>query len=115
MRIYGLRCDRLFSCRNVAAGRSEQASRLRDCVAFATTKGETDVRRERQLEGIAQVKADPRARAEKYAGRKPSVDRAAVARMVAEGMKPGAIAKAVGASRMTVWRIMETLTAEAVR
>ena len=55
---------------------------------------EREVRRLRQLEGIASVKSDPKLRRVKYAGRKPSVDRAAVARMAADDMKPGAIAKA---------------------
>jgi DNA invertase Pin-like site-specific DNA recombinase len=73
---------------------------------------ETDVRRERQLEGIAAVKADPAKRAEKYKGRKASVDRATVARMTGEGMKPKAIATALGCSRMTIHRIINDATGE---
>jgi DNA invertase Pin-like site-specific DNA recombinase len=70
---------------------------------------ETDVRRERQLEGIAKVKSDPKARREKYAGRKPSVDRARIFELSATGMRPSAIAKELQVSRMTVWRTLETI------
>jgi DNA invertase Pin-like site-specific DNA recombinase len=48
---------------------------------------ETNLRRERQLEGIAKAKA-----AGIYKGRKPSIDRAAVAQLRAEGHGPSAIA-----------------------
>ena len=65
---------------------------------------ETDVRRERQAEGIARVKADPKLRREKYAGRIPSVDREAVRQAIAEGHKPAEIARKMGVSRMSVWR-----------
>ena len=42
---------------------------------------ETNLRRERQLEGIAKAKA-----AGVYKGRKPSIDRAVVAQLRAEGL-----------------------------
>jgi DNA invertase Pin-like site-specific DNA recombinase len=67
---------------------------------------ETDVRRERQLEGIAKVKADPKERREKYAGRKPSVNRARILELATAGVKPGTIAKELQVSRMTVWRAL---------
>jgi DNA invertase Pin-like site-specific DNA recombinase len=68
---------------------------------------ETDVRRERQLEGIAKVKADPKERRDKYAGRKPSVNRSRILELATAGMKPGTIAKELQVSRMTVWRALE--------
>lgn len=68
---------------------------------------ETDVRRERQAEGIAHVKADAALRRAKYPGRTPSVDRARVLELRAEGMRPSAIARALRISRMSVWRALE--------
>ncbi len=64
---------------------------------------ETNLRRERQMEGIAKAKARG-----VYKGRKPSVDKAVVERMHKEGMKPGAIATELGISRSTVWRALRT-------
>src|SRR3954451_13973487 len=49
---------------------------------------ETNLRRERQLEGIAGAKARG-----VYKGRKPSIDPAKVKKMKADGMGPSAIAK----------------------
>jgi DNA invertase Pin-like site-specific DNA recombinase len=65
---------------------------------------ETDVRRERQAEGIARIKADPKLRRQKYAGRAPSVDRDAIRQAIEAGRKPGDIAREFGVSRMSVWR-----------
>ena len=61
---------------------------------------ETNLRRERQTEGIAKAKAQG-----VYKGRKPSVDAAEVCRMRADGMKPTEIARELGISRSTVWRV----------
>lgn len=62
---------------------------------------ETNLRRERQMEGIAKAKARG-----VYKGRKPSVDRAEVERMHKQGIKPGVIANELGISRSTVWRVL---------
>jgi DNA invertase Pin-like site-specific DNA recombinase len=70
---------------------------------------ETDVRRERQAEGIARVIADPRLRRQKYPGGKRRVDRAGIADMVSAGIGPAAIAKALGISRMTVYRVAKDI------
>src|SRR5262249_17908911 len=51
---------------------------------------ETNLRRERQLEGIASAKARG-----VYKGRKPSIDTAKIKQMKADGMGPSAIAKAL--------------------
>jgi DNA invertase Pin-like site-specific DNA recombinase len=72
---------------------------------------ETDVRRERQMEGIARVKADPRGRREKYAGRKPTVDRTKVLELAADKRGPTYIAKELGVSRMQVHRILKAADA----
>jgi DNA invertase Pin-like site-specific DNA recombinase len=71
---------------------------------------ETDVRRERQLEGIARVKRNGERRKDgklKYAGRAPAVDRDAIRQAIASGRKPAVVARDMGISRMSVWRAMK--------
>lgn len=63
---------------------------------------ETNLRRERQMEGIAKAKAEG-----VYKGRKPSVDTAAVKRLAAEGIGASAIAKQLGIGRASVYRALE--------
>ncbi|WP_242152565.1 recombinase family protein [Sphingomonas sp. BAUL-RG-20F-R05-02] len=60
---------------------------------------ETDLRRERQREGIDAAKAKGA-----YKGGKARIDPARVRAMLSEGMRPGEVAKALGCSRMTVHR-----------
>jgi DNA invertase Pin-like site-specific DNA recombinase len=62
---------------------------------------ETNLRRERQMEGIAKAKADGI-----YKGRKPSIDVAKVKAMRASGMGPAAIAKELGLARSSVYRVL---------
>src|SRR5664280_1378814 len=59
---------------------------------------ETNLRRERQLEGIAKAKA-----AGVYKGRKASIDPAKVREMAAQGLGATAIAKALGIGRASVY------------
>jgi DNA invertase Pin-like site-specific DNA recombinase len=63
---------------------------------------ETSLRKERQLEGIAKAKADG-----VYTGRKPSIDAATVRQLVGEGVGGTEIAKRLGISRASVYRLME--------
>jgi DNA invertase Pin-like site-specific DNA recombinase len=63
---------------------------------------ETNLRRERQMEGIAKAKAKG-----VYKGRKPSVDTAAVKRLAAAGLGASAIAKQLGIGRASVYRALE--------
>jgi len=63
---------------------------------------ETNLRRERQMEGIARAKA-----AGVYKGRPPSIDTVAIRRMRAEGVKPTAIAKQLGIGRASVYRALQ--------
>lgn len=62
---------------------------------------ETNLRRERQLEGIAKAKADGI-----YKGRKPSIDAEKVRAMAAAGTGATGIAKALGIGRASVYRIL---------
>lgn len=61
---------------------------------------ETNLRKERQAEGIAKAKAEGR-----YKGRKPSIDRTLVFQMVDQGMNKSAIARALNCHTRTVRRI----------
>ena len=62
---------------------------------------ETDVRRERQAEGIAKAK-----KAGVYTGGRPRIDRGRVRDLIAGGNGPAAVARALGVSRMSVYRIL---------
>jgi DNA invertase Pin-like site-specific DNA recombinase len=62
---------------------------------------ETDVRRERQAEGIAKAK-----RAGVYTGGKPRIDRRRIRDLVSSGSGPAAVARLMGISRMSVYRIL---------
>jgi DNA invertase Pin-like site-specific DNA recombinase len=62
---------------------------------------ETNLRRERQSEGIAQAKARG-----VYKGRKPSIDAERVRTMHKGGMGASAIAKALGIGRASVYRAL---------
>jgi DNA invertase Pin-like site-specific DNA recombinase len=61
---------------------------------------ELDIRRERQLDGIAKAKA-----AGKYRGRKVSIDRAQIEALKKEGHGASAIAKKLGIGRASVYRV----------
>jgi DNA invertase Pin-like site-specific DNA recombinase len=65
---------------------------------------ETNLRRERQLEGIAKAKADG-----VYAGkgRPASIDAAQVRKMKAQGLGATAISKELGIGRASVYRVLE--------
>ena len=67
----------------------------------AVAEFETDIRKERQREGIDKAKA-----AGVYKGRKPSVDRQAVAELHAQGIGPAAIAKQLKVGRTSVYRAL---------
>ena len=62
---------------------------------------ETNLRRERQLEGIASAKARG-----VYKGRKPSIDTAKIKQMKADGLGASAIAKALKIGRASVYRAL---------
>jgi DNA invertase Pin-like site-specific DNA recombinase len=62
---------------------------------------ETNLRRERQMEGIAKAKAEG-----VYKGRKPSIDADAVRKLHEEGVGATEIAKRLGIVRSSVYRIL---------
>jgi DNA invertase Pin-like site-specific DNA recombinase len=62
---------------------------------------ETDIRKERQLEGIAKAKE-----AGAYTGRKPSVPVAEVRRLASEGLGPTEIGKRLKIGRASVYRAL---------
>ncbi|WP_158808461.1 recombinase family protein [Beijerinckia sp. L45] len=64
---------------------------------------ETNLRKERQLEGIAKAKAEG-----VYAGkgRKATIDKAAIEKLAGEGRGASEIAKALGIGRASVYRLM---------
>lgn len=63
---------------------------------------ETNLRRERQAEGIAAAKA-----AGVYTGRKPSIDAGEVRALAAVGVGPSEIARRLGIGRASVYRALE--------
>jgi DNA invertase Pin-like site-specific DNA recombinase len=65
-------------------------------------KFETNLHKERQMEGIAKAKA-----AGVYKGRPASIDPAQVQQLKAEGMGPSKIAKTLGIGRASVYRALE--------
>jgi DNA invertase Pin-like site-specific DNA recombinase len=62
---------------------------------------EREMMLERQREGIAKAKAEGR-----YAGRKPTIDPAAVTALRAEGLGASEIARRLGIGRSSVYRLM---------
>lgn len=62
---------------------------------------ETNLRRERQMEGIAAAKA-----AGVYKGRRASIDAAEIARLKSEGLGASDIAKRLGIGRASVYRLL---------
>jgi DNA invertase Pin-like site-specific DNA recombinase len=62
---------------------------------------ETNLRRERQLEGIARAKANG-----VYGGRKPSIDVARVVALKEAGRSPSWIARELGVARSSVYRAL---------
>jgi len=64
---------------------------------------ETNLRKERQMEGIARAKA-----AGAYKGRPASVDRAKIADLKAQGFGPSQIARKLGIGRASVYRVLDT-------
>jgi DNA invertase Pin-like site-specific DNA recombinase len=71
-------------------------------VLAAVAEFETDIRRERQMEGIAKAKE-----AGVYRGRRPSLDVTALRAALAAGEKPASVAKRLGIARSSVYRLKD--------
>lgn len=67
----------------------------------AVAEFETDIRKERQREGIEKAKERGA-----YRGRKPSVGASRVRELREGGMGPSAIAKELNVGRTSVWRAL---------
>ena len=66
----------------------------------AIAEFETDLRKERQLEGIAKAKAEGR-----YLGRPVTIDGEAILAALAKGEKPAVVARRFNVARSTVYRV----------
>lgn len=73
--------------------------RLMLTILGAVAAFEADIRKERQMEGIAKAKT-----AGIYKGRKPTVDGSAVRELHQAGVRPSDIAKSLGIGRASVYR-----------
>jgi DNA invertase Pin-like site-specific DNA recombinase len=69
---------------------------------------ETDVRRERQAEGVAKVMSDPVLRRFRYRSGTARIDPERVQTLKREGLGPAAIAASLGISRMSVYRALKS-------
>jgi len=67
---------------------------------------ETNLRKERQLEGIAKAKA-----AGVYKGRKQSIDADMIRQLQADGVRPADIARQMGIARSSVYRFLSEQSA----
>lgn len=89
-----------FRCLQQHIDTTSPEGRLMLGVLAAFAEFETDIRKERQREGIEKAKL-----AGKYRGRPQSVDRKVIAQLEAEGLGPAAIAKRLGIGRATIYRL----------
>ena len=78
---------------------STSGGRLMLNMLAAVAEFETDLRRERQMEGIQKAKAEGR-----YRGRPASIDAQEIARLKADGVGATAIARQLGIGRASVYR-----------
>ncbi|MDR5730687.1 MAG: recombinase family protein [Terriglobia bacterium] len=78
--------------------RSEGRLLLNILASFA--EFETDIRKERQADGIAKAKAQG-----KYRGRPATIDADRIAELKKQGLGPSAIAKKLGIGRASVYRV----------
>ncbi|MCW3797402.1 recombinase family protein [Sphingomonas sp. BN140010] len=91
-----------FRCLQQSSVDTDTSSgRLMLAVLGAVAAFEADIRRERQMEGIARAKA-----AGVYQGRKPSVDVGRVRELRAAGLGASDIARELGIARASVYRAL---------
>jgi DNA invertase Pin-like site-specific DNA recombinase len=88
--------------REVLVGGCTAAGKCFLDVLGAFAEFETNLRKERQLEGIARAKARG-----VYRGRRPTIDAAEVRRLRADGKGATEIATALGIGRASVYRVLQ--------
>ena len=89
------------------ASADDPFARLQLHLMGAFAEFERTMIRKRQREGIDKAKA----KGDVYKGRKPTIDRDAIARLHREGQNPTHIARTLGISRPSVYRIIEEIKA----
>jgi DNA invertase Pin-like site-specific DNA recombinase len=93
-----------FRCLSQAGVDTDSSSgKLMLTILGAVAAFESDIRKERQAEGIARAKAEGR-----YQGRPRSIDGSKVRALRAEGVGPSDIAKRLGIGRASVYRALGT-------
>ena len=90
------------------SGSDDALSTLMLQMMGAFAQFERSMIKKRQAEGIAAAKAKPEGKS-KYAGRAPSIDRAVVSNMLTAGSSVTAVAKSLGISRQSIYRIKAEL------
>lgn len=90
-----------FRCTEQAIDTSGPMGELTMNILAAFAQFETQLRAERQREGIAKAKQDG-----KYKGRKPTVPIARVRELASGGMGPAEIARTLGIGRASVYRAL---------
>lgn len=91
-----------FRCLQQHIDTTSSEGRLMLNVLAAFAEFETDIRKERQRDGIEKAKE-----AGKYRGRPQSIDLGAISALKAEGLGPSAIAKRLGIGRASVYRLAQ--------
>lgn len=89
-----------FRCLQQHIDTTTSEGRLMLNILASFAEFETDIRKERQADGIAKAKAEGR-----YRGRPPSINFAEIERLKSEGLGPAAIAKSLGIGRASVYRL----------
>jgi len=90
-----------FRCLQQHIDTTTSEGRLMLNILASFAEFETDIRKERQADGIAKAKADGR-----YRGRPASIDPEEVERLRSEGLGASAIAKRLNIGRASVYRLM---------
>jgi len=91
-----------FRCLQQHIDTTSSEGRLMLNVLAAFAEFETDIRRERQREGIDKARA-----AGKYRGRPATIDPAQIKQLEAEGVGPSEIARRLGVGRASIYRLRE--------
>lgn len=91
-----------FHCLRQSIDTATSTGKLTLAILGAVAEFENDLRRERQRDGIEKAKARG-----VYQGRRVSIDREAVHRLIGEGLSVGTIARQLDISRTSIYRIIE--------